>query len=77
MFSVFAVTLSGQRSIDELFESYSEDNGFINITISGSLFKMLRSDDDCCTGKAWPSEVTSVRILVPEDRKETGPISWI
>ena len=69
LFSVFAISLSGQRSIDELFESYSDDNGFINIKISGSLLNKFRSDDDCCTKKVWPNEVTSVRILVPDDKE--------
>ncbi|MBN2667383.1 MAG: DUF4252 domain-containing protein [Bacteroidales bacterium] len=67
LFSVIAATLSGQRSVDELFEMNSDDNGFINLTISGSLLKKLRSDEDCNSKNVWPSEVTSVRILIPED----------
>ena len=69
LFLVFAVTLLGQRSIDELFDTYSDDSRFINFTISGSLLNKFRSDDDCCTKKVWPNEVTSVRILVPEDKE--------
>lgn len=67
LFSVFAVTLSGQRSVDELFEKYSDDSGFINIEISGNLLSLLKSDDDCCTKNVWPNEVTSVRILIPDE----------
>lgn len=67
MFSVIAATLLGQRSVDELFEMNSDDNGFINLTISGSLLKKLRSEDEDCNKKVWPDEVTSVRILIPED----------
>lgn len=69
LFSVFAFTLSGQKSIDELFENYSDDSGFINITISGSLLNKFIQNDDCCAGKKWPNEVTSLRILVPEEEE--------
>ncbi|MDX9946244.1 MAG: DUF4252 domain-containing protein [Bacteroidales bacterium] len=67
LFSVIAATLSGQRSVDDLFENNSDDNGFINLTISGSLLKKLRSEDEGSNKKVWPNEVTSVRILIPED----------
>lgn len=74
--SVITATLFGQRSVDELFERNSDDNGFINLTISGSLLKKLRSDDDCCGRKAWPNEVTSVRILIPQD-EESNPANFM
>lgn len=67
MFSAIAITLSGQRSVDELFEMNSDDNGFINLTISGSLLKKLCQDDDGGSKRGWPNEVTLVRILIPED----------
>ena len=67
LFSAIAITLSGQRSVDELFEMNSDDNGFINLTISGSLLKKLCQDDDCGSKRVWPNEVTLVRILIPED----------
>ncbi|MGI6312565.1 MAG: DUF4252 domain-containing protein [Bacteroidales bacterium] len=79
MFSVFTITLLGQNTVDEMFETCSEDKGFINITLSGSFFKMLRSRDDCCSGQAWPAEVTSVRILFPgeEQKKRTNFMAMI
>lgn len=67
LFSAIAITLSGQRSVDELFEMNSDDNGFINLTISGSLLKKLCQDDDGGSKRGWPNEVTLVRILIPED----------
>jgi len=69
LFSVIAATLSGQSSVDELFEMNSDNNGFINLTISGSLLKKLSSDDDCSSKRVWPNEVTSVRILIPDDEE--------
>lgn len=69
LFSVIAATLSGQRSVDDLFERNSADNGFISLTISGNLLNKFRSDDECCNKKVWPNEVTSVRILIPEDKE--------
>lgn len=59
----------GQRSVDALFNKYSDSYGFTSITISGDLIKLVRSfegdkdDDDRC----WPADIATIRILAQKD----------
>jgi hypothetical protein len=59
---------SGQRSIDRLFERYSKNDGFVSLTISGNLLKLLKSDDNEWNDNHWPDKITEIRILVQEDK---------
>ena len=69
---IMTVGLSGygQKSVDALFEKYSGDDGFVNITISGDLIKLIKAfdhndyDDD---HDLWPADISMVRILAQED----------
>lgn len=67
---VFALSLSGQRSVDALFEKYAGDNGFVTITINGDLLRLakcLDNDDDDNNNDCWPKEISEIRILAQED----------
>jgi len=58
---------SGQRSIDRLFERYSNNDGFVSFTISGNLLNLLKSDEDEWDDNHWPDKITEIRILVQDD----------
>jgi hypothetical protein len=68
---LIAMTVSGygQKSIDALFSKYSGNDGFVTITINGSLLKLIRAfdDDHCDDDHFWPGDITTVRILVQDD----------
>ena len=57
----------GQKSIDRLFERYSENDGFVTFTISGNLLNLLKSDDNEWNDNHWPDKITEIRILVQDD----------
>ena len=68
------LSLYGQRTVESLFDRYSEDEDFTCITISGNLLKMARSlcDDDCDTDYI-PGDITTIRILAQnKDRRTDG-----
>lgn len=58
----------GQRSIDRLFERYANNDGFVSLTISGNLLKLLKSDENDRDDNHWPDKITEIRILVQEDK---------
>ena len=59
--------VSGQRSIDALFNRYAGSDGFVTITLNGDLLKLLGcfDNDDC--ERSFPAKVSQIRILVQED----------
>jgi hypothetical protein len=57
----------GQRSIDALFSKYSDDKGFVSLTISGNLLKIFRACDKDNDREKWMTKVTEIRILVQDD----------
>jgi hypothetical protein len=65
---VIAISLSGQRSVDALFEKYAGNDDFVTITINGDLLKLAKclgnndNENDC-----WPKEISEIRILAQED----------
>jgi len=59
--------VSGQRSIDAIFEKYAGNDGFVTLTISGDLLNLLRSDEQKCRENHWPEKVTEIRVLVQDD----------
>jgi hypothetical protein len=68
---ITAVSLSGyaQKSVDDIFEKYFGKKGFVTVTISGDLVKIIRDldgdeDDDL---KKWPADITTIRILAQKD----------
>jgi hypothetical protein len=63
-----AIYANGQRSVDDLFNKYADHDGFVTLTISGSLLKFARSlDDDENSGThSWPENISEIRILAQE-----------
>jgi Domain of unknown function (DUF4252) len=68
---IMALTLSGfgQKSVDALFNRYAGNDGFVTVTISGNLLKLAKAlcDDDEKDDNCWPSDITTIRILIQED----------
>jgi hypothetical protein len=63
----FTLTIvSGQKSIDALFERYSGRDGFVTVSISGPLLKLAHLDDNN-KDSSLPAHITAIRILAQED----------
>jgi hypothetical protein len=56
------IVASGQRSIDRLFEKYSDREGFTSVNISGNLLNLAASFEDE-QGRDVKAKITGVRIL--------------
>jgi hypothetical protein len=63
---ITASVLSGQKSIDALFEKYAGKDGFVTFTISGNLLKLV-CDNDEENDNPIPAKITEIRILAQED----------
>lgn len=57
----------GQRSIDRLFEKYSDRDGFTCITLSGNLLNFAMEFEDEDDEKDIKAKITDVRILAQKD----------
>ena len=65
---VSAVSVTAQKSVDDLFEKYSGKKGFVTITINGDLVKIFHNlDDNEDDDRNWPENVTTIRVLAQED----------
>jgi len=68
---IVALTISGysQKSVDDLFAKYSGMDGFVTVTISGNLVKLIRDfdNDESDDHESWPADITTIRILAQED----------
>jgi hypothetical protein len=62
-------SLSGQKSIDDLFRKYSGKDGFVTLTISGNLLKLSSCIDEEDRNSALPENITEIRILAQEDNQ--------
>ena len=69
LFIGFSMSLSGQRSVESLFDKYSGSDDFTCITISGNLLKLAKSLCDDDDSDCLPGEITTIRILVQNDNK--------
>lgn len=58
---------NGQKSIDRLFEKYSDREGYICITVSGNLLNIAASFEDEGDDKDIKARITEVRILARKD----------
>ncbi|HKK41554.1 MAG TPA: DUF4252 domain-containing protein [Bacteroidales bacterium] len=71
LFAILLVSgtiVSGQKSIDALFDRYGGKDGFTTVTINGNLLKLARCfDDDKDSNAALPENITTVRILAQDD----------
>ena len=66
------LTISAQSSIDKLFNKYQGEEGFVTVTINGSLLKLLgefadEDDEDEQEIMSFAEKFTSIRILAQEE----------
>lgn len=59
--------VSGQKSIDALFDKYAGKDGFTTVTINGNLLKLISCLDDD-KDNPIPANLTEIRILTQEDK---------
>ena len=64
--TITTTIVSGQKSIDALFERYAGRDGFVTLSISGNLFKLACLNDDD-NDNPVPAKITEIRILAQED----------
>ena len=61
--------VSGQKSIDDLFDRYGGKDGFTTVTINGNLLKLARClDNDNDSDEALPENITTIIILAQDDK---------
>jgi hypothetical protein len=60
----------GQRTIDELFRKYADADGFVTVTLNGSLLKFAKAldDDKDLDHKGITGDINEIRILAQEDK---------
>jgi hypothetical protein len=59
----------GQKSIDALFEKYSEKDGFTTVRINGGLLRLAKwFDSDSDHDDNLPAGITEIRILSQDDK---------
>jgi hypothetical protein len=69
-----AISCSGQKSIDRLFESYSDRDNFVTFHMGGNLLKFIVAcDDDNDDGDRLPQEINEIRIIAQKDTEEKIP----
>jgi hypothetical protein len=65
--SAITSLVSGQKTIDALFERYAGRDGFTTVTISGNLLKLAACFDDDENDDALPAKISEIRILAQDD----------
>ncbi len=65
--AVLSVTAFSQRSVDKIFEQYSESDGYVTITLKGNLLNLFECDDDDNESGLNNANITEIRILTQED----------
>jgi len=68
-------SVHGQRSIDRLFEKYSESDGFTCITVSGNLLNIAADLGDEDDDRDVDAKITEVRVLAQKDHN-SGSINF-
>jgi hypothetical protein len=63
---LLALSVSAQKSIDKLFDQYSDNEGFVSVTFKGNILNMF-SDESDKNDNHWPKKVTEIRILAQDD----------
>jgi hypothetical protein len=66
------VSVFGQRSVDRLFDTYSEKDNFYTMHLSGNLLKFVVSNDND-NEDALPQEVTEIRLIAQKDDEAKVP----
>jgi hypothetical protein len=67
---ISASTAYGQKSIDALFDKYSGKDGFVTVTFTGNLLKLIFEDEN--NDNPVPSGITELRILAQEDDNQNA-----
>jgi hypothetical protein len=67
-FTISVTLVSGQKSIDALFEKYAGRDGFTTVTINGNLLKLASCHEDD-KENSFPANITEIRILAQDDDK--------
>lgn len=66
--AIIGSVVYGQKSIDALFAKYGGEDGFVTITLSGNLLKLLHNlDDDEGEDSSMPANISEIRLLVQDD----------
>jgi hypothetical protein len=68
MFMMIMTMVSGQKSIDNLFDKYAGKDGFTTVTINGNLLKLMGNSDGEDKDSDLPASITEIRILAQEDK---------
>ena len=66
--TVIVSFVSGQKSIDALFDRYSGKDGFVTVTCNGNLLKLLTCLDEDMANGPLPADISEIRILAQEDK---------
>jgi len=71
LFALLLITgtiVSGQKSIDALFDRYAGKDGFTTVTISGNLLKLAAClDDENENDDPLPADISEIRILTQDN----------
>jgi hypothetical protein len=72
LFALLLITgtiVSGQKSIDALFDRYAGKDGFTTVTISGNLLKLAAclDDDENENDDPLPANISEIRILTQDN----------
>lgn len=69
-------SLNAQRSIDRLFEKYSDTDGYTCVTLSGNLLNLATTFEDDGDEKEIEAKITEVRILAQKDHR-SGNVNFL
>jgi hypothetical protein len=65
--ALLVLTVSAQKSIDELFKKYSGKDGFTTVTVNGALCRLATCFDHNEDEDSLPMKISSIRILTQDD----------
>lgn len=65
--ALLTVSVSGQKSIDDLFDKYAGKDGFTTVTINGNLLKLAAAFDNEDSDSDLPKNINLIRILAQDD----------
>lgn len=65
-FAVLSLAVFSQRSVDKIFEQYSENDGYVTVTLKGNLLDILDCDEGKKSDRQRPLDITEIRILTQE-----------
>ncbi|MFO7574443.1 MAG: DUF4252 domain-containing protein [Bacteroidales bacterium] len=72
MLSSMVLTLSGQRTVDAIFDSYKGKSGYITVNINGGLLKLAAMFDKEDEELAFlASSISRIRILALDDSRQS------